>query len=131
MKIPAGPFIEFRHRCNRTTVSSCRKYISARRQSGISKQQKERHLYSVDTRLPGPNVGFHPIPPILEPKRDGGYGAWAVVAVEGNDGRQWVDKDVQIETLPEERCVRTTEVFGRFYVIGAEADRPAKWPFRH
>jgi hypothetical protein len=40
-------------------------------------------------------------------------------------------KDVQIETLPEERCVRTAEVFGRFYVIGAEADRPAKWPFRH
>jgi hypothetical protein len=38
-------------------------------------------------------------------------------------------KDVQIETLPEERCVRTAEVFGRFYVIGAEADPPAKWPF--
>jgi hypothetical protein len=125
MKIPAGPFIEFRHRCNRTTVSSCRKYISARRQSGISKQQKERHLYSVDTRLPGPNVAN---PRAEEGRR---LWAWAVVAVEGNDGRQWVDKDVQIETLPEERCVRTTEVFGRFYVIGAEADRPAKWPFRH
>jgi hypothetical protein len=40
-------------------------------------------------------------------------------------------KDVQIETLPEERCVRTAEVFGRFYVIGAEADPPAKWPFPH
>ena len=30
-----------------------------------------------------------------------------------------------------ERCVRTAEVFGRFYVIGAEADPPAKWPFPH
>jgi len=40
-------------------------------------------------------------------------------------------KDVQIETLPEERCVRTAEVFGRFYVIGAEADPPAKLPFPH
>jgi hypothetical protein len=40
-------------------------------------------------------------------------------------------KDVQIEILPEERCVRTAEVFGRFYVIDAEADPPAKWPFPH
>jgi hypothetical protein len=46
-------------------------------------------------------------------------------------GREGSIKDVQIETLPEERCVRTAEVFGRFYVIDAEADPPAKWPFPH
>src|SRR5271166_2895868 len=73
-----------------------------------------------------------PTRPILEASLDDRFGAWAIVAVDGNDGRQWVDCGGSGErpgNLGSWHVRDVTPAATRAAAIKGGADIPARSPF--